>query len=114
MIRDVHNLMRQKFPALRVSVSGGTDLSGASTAGGGPGPGGRGPGGGPGGGGGNGLQLLVQGPDLDEIQGYVRQLVAKLKDTPGFVEATSPFERAQQELRVVVNRARAADLGVNL
>jgi hydrophobic/amphiphilic exporter-1 (mainly G- bacteria), HAE1 family len=115
MIRDVRNLMRQKFPALRTSVSGGTDISGASTAGGG-GPGGGGPrgGGGPGGGGGNRLQMLIQGPDLDQIQEYVRDLVAKLKETPGFVEADSNFERSQQELRVVVNRARAADLGVSL
>ncbi len=117
MIRDVRALMRQKFPGLRTSVSGGTDISGASTAGGGgPGGGGpgRGPGGGPGGGGGNNLSLLVQGPDLDQIQTYVDTLVEKLRTTPGFVESNTNFTRTQQELRVVVDRVRAADMGVSL
>ena len=116
IMRDVRTLMRQKYPGLRSSVTGGTDISGASTAGGG-GPGGGGGGRGPGGGGpggGNGLTLLIQGPELDQIQTYVDTLVEKLKVTPGFVDATTNFTRTQQELRIVVDRVRAADLGVSL
>src|SRR6185295_15930574 len=57
-----------KYKNARISVSGGTDISGASTGGGG----GRGGGGGPGGGGGgsNRLTMIVQGPDIDELQKY--------------------------------------------
>ena len=86
------NLMRQKFPGLRTSVSGGTDISGASTAGGG-GPGGGGPGRGPvdRGGGGNRLNLLVQGPEIDQIQEYVVQLVDKLKADPGHRRSRQHF-----------------------
>jgi HAE1 family hydrophobic/amphiphilic exporter-1 len=113
MMRDVRNLMRQKYPGLRPSVSGGTDISGASTAGGGPG-GGGGPGRGPGGGGGNRLQILIQGPDIDQLQVYLAQIMTKLKTVPGFVEVDTNFEATQQELRVEADRVRSADLGVNL
>src|SRR4029453_12130531 len=56
--------MLRKYQGARISVSGGTDISGASSGGGG---GGRGGGGGPGGGGGGGfnrLNVLIQGPDI--------------------------------------------------
>src|SRR5262249_3807905 len=96
MMRDVRNLMRQKYPGLRPSVSGGTDISGASTAGGGPGGGGGGPGrGGPGGGGGNRLSILIQGPDIDQLQVYLAQIMTKLKTVSGFVEVDTNFEATQ-------------------
>src|SRR5262249_39297578 len=113
MMRQVRNLMRQKYPGLRTSVSGGTDISGASTAGGGPGGGGPGRGG-PGGGGGNRLSILIQGPDIDQLQVYLGQVIDRLKKVPGFVEVDTNFEATQQELRVETDRVRAADLGVNL
>ena len=61
-----------KYKNARISVSGGTDISGASTGGGG----GRGGGGGGGGGGGsNRLTMIVQGPDIDELQKYAHTLL---------------------------------------
>src|SRR5206468_12500412 len=62
--------MLRKYQGARISVSGGTDISGASSGGGGGG--GRG-GGGPGGGGGGGfnrLNVLIQGPDIEQLQAY--------------------------------------------
>src|SRR6185503_14674366 len=59
MIR-VRQLLR-KYQGARISVSGGTDISGASSGGGGRGgPGGGGPRGGGGGGGLNRLNILIQ------------------------------------------------------
>jgi hypothetical protein len=48
-----------KYRNARTSVSGGTDISGASSAGGGRGGGG---------GGMNRLTMIMQGPDVEELQ----------------------------------------------
>jgi len=100
---------RYQTPGVRISVQGGTDLSGASTAGGGNYGGGGG-----GGGGGNRLFMQVQGPDIDQLQKYVVDLQGKIKEIPGIVDTGSNFELTQQELRVIVDRVRAADLGVQI
>jgi hydrophobic/amphiphilic exporter-1 (mainly G- bacteria), HAE1 family len=105
--------MLRKYQGARISVSGGTDISGAST--GGRGPGGGGPGGGGGGGGGfNRLNILIQGPDIDQLQQYTLQLMEKVREIPGVVDVDTNFEATQPELRINVDRARAADLGVNI
>jgi hydrophobic/amphiphilic exporter-1 (mainly G- bacteria), HAE1 family len=108
--------MLRKYQGARISVSGGTDISGASSGGGGGGgrggPGGGGPGGG--GGGFNRLNILIQGPDIDTLQQYTLQLMEKVREIPGVVDVDTNFEATQPELRVNVDRARAADLGVNI
>src|SRR5207248_5051980 len=102
--------MLRKYQGARISVSGGTDISGASS-------GGRGPGGGGGQGGGgslNRLNILIQGPDIEQLQQYTVQLMDKVRTIPGVVDVDTNFEATQPELRINVNRARAADLGVNI
>ncbi|MCU1385494.1 MAG: Acriflavin resistance protein [Acidobacteria bacterium] len=96
----------RKYQGARISVSGGTDISGASSGGG------RGPGGG--GGGFNRLNILIQGPDIEQLQQYTLQLMDKIRDVPGVVDVDTNFEATQPELRISVDRARAADLGVNI
>src|SRR5205814_1064053 len=103
--------MLRKYQGARISVSGGTDISGASSGGGG---GGRGPGGGPGGGGFNKLNILIQGPDIEELQKYTVELMDRVRTIPGVVDVDTNFEPTQPELRINVDRARAADLGVNI
>jgi hydrophobic/amphiphilic exporter-1 (mainly G- bacteria), HAE1 family len=105
LMRQARTAMR-KFPGARISVSGGTDISGASTGGGGRG--------GPGGGGGSRVMLLIQGPEIDQLQAYVIDLLAKMKTIPGLVDADTNYEATQPELRILIDRARAADLGVNI
>jgi len=103
LIRQARMQLRNKFrdPSMRISVSGGTDISGASTAGG------RG-------GGSNRLQLLVQGPDIDQIHEYVFELIAKLRTVQGLVDVDTSFEPTAQELRLRIDRTRAADLGASI
>src|SRR5205085_2029640 len=101
---------RVRGNGVRVSVQGGTDISGASSAGGGGGGGG----GGNYNGGGNRLQMAIQGPDIDQLQTYIIALQEKLRSIPGVVDVSSNFELTQQELRVIVDRVRAADLGVQI
>jgi HAE1 family hydrophobic/amphiphilic exporter-1 len=91
-----------KYKAARTRFTGGTDISGASAGGGGGG----------GGGGGNRLQALIQGPDLDQLQLYTTQLMDKVREIPGVADVDSNFDFTKPELRVTVDRARAADLGV--
>jgi hydrophobic/amphiphilic exporter-1 (mainly G- bacteria), HAE1 family len=100
LIRITRDKLR-KFQGARISVSGGTDLSGSSS-------GGRGGGGG----GMNRVQLLIQGPDIQQLQTYVTDLLAKVRTIPGIVDADTNFEATAPELRVRINRTRAADLGV--
>jgi len=104
--------MLRKYQGARISVSGGTDISGASTSG--PGGRGGGPGGGGGGGSSNRLSILIQGPDIAQLQDYTVQLMDNLRTIPGVVDVDTNFEPTQPELRITVDRARAADLGVNI
>src|SRR3954464_2570311 len=98
--------MLRKYQGARISVSGGTDISGASSGGG------RGPGGG--GGGFNRLNILIQGPDIEQLQHYTVQLMDTVRTIPGVVDVDTNFEPTQPELRINIDRARAADLGVNI
>jgi HAE1 family hydrophobic/amphiphilic exporter-1 len=102
---------RYRGPGVRINVSGGTDISGASSAGGGGNYSG-------GGGGnysqGNRVQMSLQGPDIEVLQTYVGQLIDNIKMIPGVVDVNSNYEATQQELRVIVDRVRAADLGVQI
>ncbi len=105
------DLMRQarmalrRFQGARISVSGGTDLSGASSAG---------YRGGSSMSMGNRLYLLIQGPEIEQLQTYTTQLLQKLRKVPGMVDADTRYEATQPELKVNVDRIRAADLGANI
>jgi hydrophobic/amphiphilic exporter-1 (mainly G- bacteria), HAE1 family len=115
MMRRVRTQLR-KYQGARIRVNGGTDISGASTGGWGGGGGGnyQGGGGGGGGGGSNRLQILIQGPEIEQLQVYTTQLVEKVRTINGIVDVDSNFEPTQPELQVTVDRTRAADLGVNI
>jgi HAE1 family hydrophobic/amphiphilic exporter-1 len=109
LIRRTRALLvgRYRGPGVRINVSGGTDLSGASSAGGNNNGGGNYSQG-------NRLQMSLQGPDIEVLQTYVTQLLEKIKTIPGVVDVNSNYEATQQELRVIVDRVRAADLGVQI
>ncbi len=102
LIRNARTYLR-RFPGATISVSGGTDISGSSTAGGGRGGGGM-----------NRLQLQVQGPEIEQLQTYVTGLMEKAATIPGVVDVSTNFEPTAQELRVRIDRTRAADLGVSI
>src|SRR3989449_4221006 len=100
-------LSRYRAPGLRVRVEGGTDISGASTVSGG----GYYQGGGTQG---NRIFVSIQGQDIDQLQEYVLQFMDKMKTIPGVVDVSSNYETTQQEIRVIIDRVRAADLGVEI
>jgi HAE1 family hydrophobic/amphiphilic exporter-1 len=56
----------------------------------------------------------VQGPDLGQLEKYSKAIMEKLKDVPGVVDIDSSYEPGKPELRVDINRDKAADLNVNV
>jgi HAE1 family hydrophobic/amphiphilic exporter-1 len=66
------------------------------------------------GGGGRRTQLAfsLRGPDLELLGDYAATLMAKMAETPGFVDIDSSAAVRKPEVRVKIDRDRAADLGV--
>jgi multidrug efflux pump subunit AcrB len=60
------------------------------------------------------FQLVIQAQDLDALNGYVNELLAKLRASGYLVNVRSSFEVTKPELRLDVDRNRAAALGVSI
>jgi HAE1 family hydrophobic/amphiphilic exporter-1 len=60
------------------------------------------------------IQLLVQGPSLDELRRISEQVMAAVKDVPGLVELKSTLAEQKPEWVVSVDRKLAADLGLSV
>ncbi len=60
------------------------------------------------------IQYVIGGPDLDKLTKYSEALLEKMKTIPDVVDADSTLVTGKPELRVVIDRARAADLGVRV
>jgi HAE1 family hydrophobic/amphiphilic exporter-1 len=60
------------------------------------------------------IQYVIGGPDLKKLTEYSDALLAKMKTIPDVVDADSTLISGKPELRVVIDRARAADLGVRV
>ena len=60
------------------------------------------------------IQFVIGGPDLDKLTKYSGDILAKLNTVPDVVDADSTLVTGKPELRVVIDRARAADLGVRV
>src|SRR5439155_8302594 len=52
--------------------------------------------------------------DIEQLQQYTVQLMDKVKTINGVVDVDTNFEPTQPELRVNVDRTRAADLGASI
>ncbi|MEJ7577753.1 MAG: efflux RND transporter permease subunit [Pyrinomonadaceae bacterium] len=60
------------------------------------------------------IQYVISGPDLEKLTQYSEQLLQKMKTVPDVVDADSSLIVGKPELRVIIDRARAADLGVRV
>ncbi len=91
-------IQRRKYPKeYEIGVSG-TSSIGASIGGGGRG--------------GSALGFYISGPDMQKLDDYSKRLVERLKQDQNFRDADRSIEPGAPEVRVRVDRARAADLGV--
>ena len=60
------------------------------------------------------IQYVIGGPDLEQLTKYSEALLTELKTVPDVVDADSTLITGKPELRVNIDRARAADLGVRV
>jgi len=60
------------------------------------------------------IQYTVRGPDLRKLEEVVANVTQKLKKVPGAVDVDSSLITGKPEIGVVIDRPRAADLGVSI
>ena len=60
------------------------------------------------------VQYVLTGPDLDKLNEYSSKIVAQLQQTPGVGDPDMSMVFGKPELRVEIDRQRAADLGVKV
>jgi HAE1 family hydrophobic/amphiphilic exporter-1 len=58
------------------------------------------------------FNYAIQGPDLDELARLAGGVMAKMRRVPGFVDVDVATAQRRPELRVYIDRRKAADLGV--
>jgi HAE1 family hydrophobic/amphiphilic exporter-1 len=60
------------------------------------------------------IQASLLGPDMNTLSDYAMQLLAKAQHTPSLADPKTSVSNSSPEIRVAVDRARAADLGVRM
>ncbi len=60
------------------------------------------------------VQYYIQGPDLAKLSQYSDELLARMKKIPGVTDADTTLRSGKPEVRLEIDRARAADLGVSV
>lgn len=60
------------------------------------------------------VQFYIQGPDLDKLQQYSEALYQKMLTMPGVADPDTTLRSGKPEVRIDIDRARAADLGVSV
>jgi len=60
------------------------------------------------------IQYSIRGRDLSSLQTYTRQIVAEFSRLPGIVDVDTSLETGKPELKVYIDRDKAADMGVDV
>ena len=61
-----------------------------------------------------GVQMVIAGPDIKKLDQYSASMVEQMKKNPNIVDADRTLLPGKPELRVSIDRQRAADLGVRV
>ncbi len=59
------------------------------------------------------FQMVLGGPDYAELAGWRDIMLAKMAENPGFIGPDSDYKETRPQMRVIVDKTRAADLGVS-
>ena len=62
--------------------------------------------------GGSSLGFFISGPDIQKLDEYSNKLVERIKQDQNFRDADRSLQLSSPEVRVIIDRQRAADLGV--
>ncbi|MFB3924550.1 MAG: efflux RND transporter permease subunit [Syntrophales bacterium] len=60
------------------------------------------------------IQYSIRGSDLSALQSYTRQIVNEFSKLPGVVDVDTSLEAGKPELKVFIDRDKAADLGLSV
>jgi hydrophobic/amphiphilic exporter-1 (mainly G- bacteria), HAE1 family len=60
------------------------------------------------------LQYFIQGPDLAQLNRYAQDIKGRLTQLGGVTDIDLSYEGGKPEVRVIINRDKASDLGVNV
>lgn len=63
--------------------------------------------------GGSGIGYYISGPDMEQLNKYANAVVDRMKQDPIFQNPDNSVDAGTPEVRFVIDRAKAADLGVN-
>jgi multidrug efflux pump len=64
--------------------------------------------------GGQPLQVVLGGPDYEELAQWRDLVLARMAENPGLFGADSDYKETRPQLRVEIDRTRASDLGVSV
>jgi multidrug efflux pump len=64
--------------------------------------------------GGQPLQVVLGGPDYEELAQWRDLILARMAENPGLFGADSDYKETRPQLRVEIDRTRASDLGVSV
>jgi len=62
--------------------------------------------------GGSGVAMYIAGPDMEKLTEYANAMVEKMKQDPIYRDPDTSIEVGNPEIRVTIDRTKAADLGV--
>jgi multidrug efflux pump len=60
------------------------------------------------------VQVVLGGPDYEELAQWRDRLLARMEQNPKLFAADSDYKETRPQLRVAIDRSRAADLGVSV
>jgi len=60
------------------------------------------------------IQYSIRGRNLEELNGYSKQIVSEFSKLSGIVDVDTSLEAGKSEVKVYIDRNKAADLGVDI
>jgi HAE1 family hydrophobic/amphiphilic exporter-1 len=60
------------------------------------------------------IQYSIRGRDLKDLETYTRNILGQFSKLPGIVDADTSLETGKPEVRVLIDRDKAADLGIDV
>ena len=60
------------------------------------------------------IQFVIQGPNIEDIDKYSKLFINRLNELSGYVGITRDLEIGKPEVRVKIDREKAADLGISV
>ena len=60
------------------------------------------------------MQIVLGGPNYESLTGWANALIDRARENPGLRNLEVDYKETQPQLRVDIDRNRAADLGVSI